>query len=186
MRATLKKMTPFWNSLDAIKTMGNAGVVVGLVITIIGVILGFRKDALQETADKNKDVANEIALRERLSAQEVAVYNVFGHKSLLLNGIPAVRTPVDNWCRPWVFMDEGEVKWKLDDSTIEACRAAIAKQPDFPFPHFFLAEALRQTNDPKWKDEAKKSLSILEKTTQIPGHHSHHDQFLAKAQNFLK
>ena len=76
--------------------------------------------------------------------------------------------------------DGGQVTFlpRCDSTGRTAFQKAATLNPDFPFAHWALALCAQQHGDPSWRSHAQRAVTILEHTTQIVGHHAHHDQVL--------
>ena len=123
---------------------------------------------------------------ENLNLQELADYSVFGHKSAAQNGIPLVRTPLNNWCESFVSRDQGILSWKCDEKSDRICRDALKKVSRFPYAHFFLAVSLKERGDLSWRNEATIALKVFEGTTALARHSPDHDYFLSATQKLLR
>ena len=67
---------------------------------------------------------------------------------------------------------------RCDEEGTAAFLEAVKINPDFPFSHWGLAVCAEQAGDREWRRYAERAVTILEHTTQIAGHHAHHDVVL--------
>jgi len=68
----------------------------------------------------------------------------------------------------------------------EMCLEVIDKIPTYPFAYYFLAKCLKKESDNSWVEIAEKAKEILERTTQMVGHKTDHDNFLREVTNLLE
>ena len=68
---------------------------------------------------------------------------------------------------------------------LAAFRQATEINPDFPFGHWALAICARNAEDAGWQGHAERAVTILQHTTQIAGHHGHHDEVLEDLRSLL-
>lgn len=115
----------------------------------------------------------------------VARYNARGNASGEINGVPVVATPINNWNEQFLTRVDGALVWNAGVGAREACDDVIKKVPSYPFGYYFRALTKKQNSDASWKEDMAKAISILEKTTDIVGHHSDHDKVLLEARTFL-
>ncbi len=76
--------------------------------------------------------------------------------------------------------DGGQVKFlpRCDSKGVAAFQKAAEMNPIFPFSYWALAICAAETGDEKWRIHAERAVTILKHTTQIAGHHTHHDNAL--------
>ena len=74
---------------------------------------------------------------------------------------------------------------RCDETGIAAYRKAAEINPDFPFSHWALARCAAKTGDKEWRAHAERAVTILDHTTQIAGHHAHHDEALKDLRELL-
>ena len=55
-------------------------------------------------------------------------------------------------------------------------KKAIDRYPDFPFSYVYLAGCYGENHSVEWREYAQEAMRILENTTQVIGHHRHHDR----------
>lgn len=122
----------------------------------------------------------------RIEYQEVAHYSANGNKSGSVNGVPLVRTPINDWDRDILTRrEDGHPVWKCTYGAKDACEVVIQKMPKYPFSYYALALCKRESNDSTWKKDAQKALSILERTTTLKDHHPDHDRVLKDVRKLL-
>ena len=68
------------------------------------------------------------------------------------------------------------VKTRISNSIF----SIIQERPDFPFTYYVIALCYKKQGREEWKQYAQKAILILEKTTQIDGHHGFHDEALSQ------
>lgn len=153
-------------------------IIVGVTLLVVGVLIhsqgGTRK------AEKFEDQV------DLLDLQAIAGYNVFGNTSGKFNGVPVVRTPLNDWSVSFVSREHGNLIWKCDEKTEQLCHAALLRVPRFPFAHFFLAVGMKQKGDQSWRHEAEIAAEVFGKTTKLAQHSSDHDEFLKATEALLK
>jgi hypothetical protein len=134
------------------------------------------KKDLSET-DKRAQQAVEVieAMRDY---GEVATLNLIGKP--YPDGDLVYTTPISKALEGSYKMEGTKVEFCKDEASERIYRDVIAKFPRFPFAYHALAAALFAKGDPSWRDYARQCVSILEKTTQVSGHHPNHDQRLAE------
>ena len=83
--------------------------------------------------------------------------------------------------------DGRQVRYLPDcnDAGIAAFRKTAEINPDFPFSHWALALCAAKAGDKEWRKYAERAVTILEHTTQIAGHHGHHDNVLEQLRKLL-
>ena len=74
---------------------------------------------------------------------------------------------------------------RCDHKGLAAFIRATEINPDFPFSHWALAICASEAEDEEWRRYAERAVTILEHTTQIAGHHGHHDDVLEELRNLL-
>ena len=72
-----------------------------------------------------------------------------------------------------------------DRKGIAAFRDVAEIKPDFPFTYWALAMCAWRAGDEEWRTYAEQAVNILEHTTQIEGHHEHHDEALQQLRELL-
>ena len=125
-------------------------------------------------------LAEDAALKAKQDAdflryQDVALYNAIGNKSGAWNGIPFVKTPINDWSQHFITRDNGKIQFACNSDSIDACNSVIKKVPLYPFSYYFLAKCLKERQDPGWKGHALTAKQIFSKTVILPGHHTDHD-----------
>jgi hypothetical protein len=118
--------------------------------------------------------------------QEISQYNAMGNKAGKVNGVNMVSTPINDWNIKYAYFDNGQIKFRCEPGAKEVCREVIAKMPSYPFSYYFLAKRLKEEKDSSWVEMAQTAKAILQKTTQIPGHKTDHDNALKEVTNLLK
>ena len=74
---------------------------------------------------------------------------------------------------------------RCDAEGINMFANVVRDFPDFPFSHWALAICLGKQSNPQWRTHLERAKEILEHTTQIAGHHQHHDEVLQQIERFL-
>jgi hypothetical protein len=62
---------------------------------------------------------------------------------------------------------------------------AMKRFPRFPFSHYWFALCLRDQGDQQWQVHAQTALAIFQRTTQIAGHQTSHDEAKAYLEQIL-
>jgi hypothetical protein len=67
---------------------------------------------------------------------------------------------------------------RCDRISLGKFSAVVESRPTFPFSYYALSECAFQSSDETWRQHAERAVEILKHTTQLAGHHIHHDQVL--------
>ncbi len=113
---------------------------------------------------------------------EVATWTFLGAKSL---GGMETGSPVGGWRKNYVWEKDGNIGWKCNSEAINHYKQIIDKHPRYPFPFYPLVICLKKQGDDSWRQYAKKAISILEKTTLVPGRSPDHDDALLRFKELL-
>ena len=81
---------------------------------------------------------------------------------------------------------DDKIQMRRDQEAEARYREVIAKFPNFPFGHYFLALCLKDRGDQQWRGHAQRAVDILLLTTQIDGHNRNHDEILSKLTSWLE
>ena len=122
---------------------------------------------------------------EKIEYQDVAQYSASGNKSGSVEGVPIVRTPINNWDKRFMIREDGHPVWKCSNEIKGICRDVIQKMPMYPFTYYVLALCKKESNDPSWESDARKALSIFIKTTAVKDHHPDHDRVIGDVKKIL-
>ena len=122
---------------------------------------------------------------ERVEYEEIAQYSASGNKSGSVNGMPIVRTPINNWSSDFMLREDGRPVWLCSNEVKGICSDVTQKMPMYPFSYYVLALCKKETNDPSWEADAKKAFSIFTKTTVVKDHHPDHDRVLKDVKRLL-
>ena len=154
-------------------------------VLIILLIVGLSVTTIQYFIDQNKieTLEKEVELSKY---QEISLYSAMGNKSGKVSGVNMVRTPINDWNIKYAYYDNGQMIFKCEPGAKEACLEVITKMPSYPFSYYFLAKCLKEESDSSWVEMAQTAKAILQKTTQIPGHKTDHDNALKEVSNLLK
>lgn len=157
------------------------------VVLIVVIVVGLGLSTIKHYIDQNeiKNLEEDVDL---IKYQEVSLYGPKGVKAgLLINGIPTVRTPIDDWNKEYVHYGKGgKVIFQCQEGAKEVCLKVIDKIPEYPFSYLFLAQCLKEENESSWIEVAQKAKEILKKTTKMPGHNTSHDTALKEVADLLK
>ena len=123
---------------------------------------------------------------DRLQYYDIAFYNAIGNKSAKVAAIPLVATPVNDWSELFVTRNKGKIGFDCSAEAVDACKAVIAKMPQYPFSHYFLAKCFKEQNNPLWRENALKAQQIFKETTSFPSHNADHDIALKEIGDWLK
>ena len=106
---------------------------------------------------------------------DVAELNAFGDPGLAGLGLsyssPLTRTLEGAWAER-----DGRYFPRCDQAGLAKFSTAVESHPTFPFTHYALSECAFEAGDDNWRPHAERAVEILEHTTQLAGHHSHHDE----------
>ncbi|NMD00888.1 MAG: hypothetical protein GYA62_14380 [Bacteroidales bacterium] len=116
---------------------------------------------------------------------EISNYNAAGNKSIKTNGIPNVKTPINDWAINFMIRKDGLPIWIPSQDLLIASKETIKKMPFFPFAHYTLALCLYVNKNKDWIESAQKANEIFQNTTKIPNHHIDHDYGLKVTEKLL-
>ncbi len=116
---------------------------------------------------------------------EISNYNAAGNKSIKINGISSVKTPINDWAINFMTRKEGMPTWIPSQDLLLASKETIKKMPFFPFAHYTLALCLYKNKNKEWIESAQKAHEIFQNTTKIPNHHIDHDYGLKVTEQLL-
>ena len=109
----------------------------------------------------------------------VAELNLFGAPDIVIFG-SRMRTEISEALDgAYIEIIDGQNRKyepRCDDKGVEQFTNVTKNYPDFPFSHVALAICLKDAGKPQWREHAHRATEILEYTTQIAGHHVHHDE----------
>lgn len=71
---------------------------------------------------------------------------------------------------------DGRFYRRCDQVSLAKFTAVTESHPTFPFAHYALADCAYEVSDESWRLHADRALKILRHTTQMAGHHPHHDE----------
>jgi hypothetical protein len=123
---------------------------------------------------------------DRLQYYDIASYNAIGNKSAKVAAIPFVATPINDWSELYVTRSKGKIGFDCSAEAVDACKAVIAKMPQYPFSYYFLAKCFKEQNNPLWRENALKAQQIFKETTTFPSHNVDHDVALKEIGDWLK
>ena len=158
-----------------------------------------RNPGLTEHEALNEVIEELLTLRERTSGlalelqglkryssvAELDAFGLSGMAGLGLKETSAISRVLENaYLRKG---REGQVRSfpRCDSVGTAAFEDAATLNPDFPFAHWALAVCAHSDKDPSWQVHAQRAITILEHTTQIAGHHPHHDAALKELMKLL-
>jgi hypothetical protein len=123
---------------------------------------------------------------DRLQFYDIALYNAIGNKSAKVAAIPLLATPINDWSELFVTRNKGKIEMDCSAEAVDACKAVVAKMPQYPFSYYFLAKCLKEQNNPLWRENALKAQQIFKETTSFPSHNADHDIALKEIGEWLK
>jgi hypothetical protein len=62
---------------------------------------------------------------EKMEYQDVAQYSASGNKSGSVEGVPIVRTPINNWDKKFMIREDGHPVWKCSNELKGICRVEM-------------------------------------------------------------
>jgi len=77
------------------------------------------------------------------------------------------------------------ITWEQSEAAEKRYQQVIDTYPCYPFAFYYLASSLKTRGDARWRGVASKAKDITEKTVQIRGHDSSHDNLLAELVTLL-
>ena len=81
---------------------------------------------------------------------------------------------------------EGPTSVDCGEGGIAILQQTIERYPDFPFSYVYLSACYKDQNNSEWRKYAQEAVSILANTTQISGHHRHHDRMYKLVTSWLE
>ncbi|MFN0174154.1 MAG: hypothetical protein ACKVU0_05860 [Saprospiraceae bacterium] len=128
---------------------------------------------------KDKEI---VELKTKVDAiieySDIANLDIFGLPGIKSSGTISITSELSKRMHNIFFVEGKTVLLKDGDEIENYIDSTILSNPRFPFGYFAKAEFLRIRNKEGWKEYARKSIEILEKTTLIKGHHINHDEVL--------
>jgi hypothetical protein len=134
---------------------------------VLGVVEHGRES--RETRERDQQIE---ALKDY---SQIARYDVFGTTGLAAPPLKET-TDISPLLEGVVTAKDGKAVADCEDASLAKFKTVIERFPRYPFGYYWMAVCLRVKNDPGWKDYASQALTILQKTTILNGHHSHHDE----------
>ena len=116
----------------------------------------------------------------------MARLDVWGKEMHVGNGLSGGDTELSKMMKKVLEVRDNRIHVRLDESALQAVNKVIEKYPKFPFGHSSKANMLLLRDMKEWRNSAQKAIEILEITTSIEGHKSHHDEVLKQLRNDLK
>ena len=139
---------------------------------------GTEAEVLSKLAFRLHDVESFIAILQNYS--KVAELDFRGLPAIRTEGGLTISTPLSKLLEGAVSVDGNQVHFECEDSYIQQYFSIIQERPDFPFTYYVIALCYKKQGREEWKQYAQKAILILEKTTQIDGHHGFHDEALSQ------
>ena len=84
------------------------------------------------------------------------------------------------------FKEEGLIKYRCTDESMDKYKIALVDYPKFPFTWFAIGDCKHSNQETDWQIYSKKAKEILEITTTIGGHRKEHDEALRIINEYLK
>ena len=138
--------------------------------------------------EKTSELERELEGVKRYS--NVAELNAFGLSGKIRAGSGLKETSVISLTLEGAYDRkevEGQARFfpRCDNKGIAAFRKATEVNSDFPFSYWALAICAEDAGDERWRTYADGAVKILKHTTQIAGHHGHHDEALNELKKLL-
>ena len=115
---------------------------------------------------------------------EVAKLNASG--SLTRGGDISFESDLTRLLQPIVTIDENTIRVRKDSEAEAIYKNVVAKFPDFPFGHYYLAISLRERAAIDWTAHAETAMALFQETTRVVGHNSEHDDGLRRVKKLLE
>lgn len=160
---------------------------VGLISIFLALVsfIGLWYFSNKEEIEKDKEINSLKESTTILEYSEVAQLDWHGGK-YSFNSMVKENTDLTRMMEGTYTINGDRFQFMKGDATIEKLKKVIEKYPKFPFAYYGVAYCMQQKNDNEWIEYAKKTMSILEITTQIEGHNTTHDKVLNELKVKLK
>jgi hypothetical protein len=158
-------------------------IVIPIVGALIGGICGWGafvvsnriRDLQTASLEQAEQTANTAS--HRLQYLDVAKLNAVGLTGSVGVGLEE-HSPLNSLLSPYVHFDPGNLKWDCSDAALAAYSSAIKSESKFPFSYYYRASCEKGRNIDGWQKDVETARRIFLITTQMPGHHPHHDEVL--------
>ncbi len=139
----------------------------------------------RDLRELSADLEDQIAGLRRYS--DVAELNAWGDTGLVgpgsgLRYSSALTRALEG---AWEEQD-GRYYPRCNQTSLAKFSAAVESRPTFPFAHYALSECALKAGDDTWRQHAERAVEILRHTTQLAGHHSHHDEVYRILRGYLE
>ena len=138
------------------------------------------EEALDRVAEEIRDLHERSAdLEDQLTGlkmySDVAELNVLGDPGTAGSGLRYSSALTRALEGSWGERDD-QLYRRCDQTSLAKFSAVAGSHPTFPFAHSALANCAFEAGADGWRQHADRALEILRHTTQIAGHHWHHDE----------
>lgn len=150
--------------------------IVVLSVGIIGAVLSFVQSYRNgERAANLQDALGALWLQQDYSS--VSRYNAFGLLGLARPPLTE-HSSLNNIIGNYLHEVPNNIVWDCTPEAVKAYTQAIKFEPKFPFTYYYKAGCEKEGSAADWQHDLDTARTILKITTQIPGHHPHHDTVL--------
>jgi len=140
-----------------------------LALGIFGAVLS----SLQ--AYKNRERADDLARKQEYA--NVARYNALGLLGMAGAGL-AETSPLNKIIGNYVHDDPNNFRFDCTPAAMNAYNVAVALDSKFPFSYYYRGSCYNLNNVEGGQHDLDTAHRVLLITTEIPGHHPHHDDIL--------
>ena len=155
-----------------------------VLLSIIGGAIIYSRESRQvsELQDRSRAIEKQLEIENRyarwaklnssgfsLDEADFRVYHML--KPAFLNTMEGQESPTGINCK---------------ENGVETLQKVISRYPDFPFSYVYLAGCYGEENSLEWRKYAIIAMRFLKSTTQVIGHHPHHDRIYKLVQDWLR
>ena len=130
-------------------------------------------EEIRELRERSADLEDQLTGLKMYS--DVAELNVLGDPGTAGSGLRYSSALTRALEGSWGERD-GQLYRRCDQTSLAKFSAVAGSHPTFPFAHSALANCAVEASADGWRQHAERALEILRHTTQIAGHHRHHDE----------
>ncbi len=137
---------------------------------------GSEMEALRKLAEEIEDTEKRLKNFQNYSYS--ASLNYLGNSVESPNII--ISSPVSRKLEGCYTKSEKNTAFECTDECLGRYESLIQSDPFFPFSYYYITICLFNNKNSDWVIYARKSLEILDETTNIEGHNSYHDEIKNK------
>jgi hypothetical protein len=161
--------------------------ILGTLLVVVGLI-GSWLISNKMTEESEKKVANlqeEVANYKDFSS--IAALDMFGKPFEGTENQIQVTTALSRSLEGFIKKSGSNLyNVQTDNDAVRRYREIVSTDPRFPFAHYYLALALKDKDDPEWRQHAYEAQRIFRITTKLKDHHATHDEALRRLNRMLE